>query len=140
MNEDEEIDQIYTRVCKEIEDAARNTIGKTTFRTHTKKKESKEIKDLKNQKKELKKEINEEIENERRKRLIEEHKTLQEKTREILAREKIEEITAKLDKIIQDTTGKTFWGGKEKIVKESGTRVTGYQRRKRPTTICTRWY
>ena len=111
--ENEEIDKTYSKVCKEIDDAARITIGKTTFKTHTGRKESKEIKELKNQKKELKKEINEEKEIERRKLLIEEHKNLQEKTREILAREKIEEITAKLDKIIQDTTGKTFWGERE---------------------------
>ena len=115
MNKEDDIESVYRKVFKEIEDAARNTIGKTTFKAHMKRKESEEIKTLKNQKKELKKEINAEKSEEKKKILIEKHKILQEKTREALAKDKTEEIRRKLEKIVKDTTGKSFWDIKRKM-------------------------
>ena len=76
MNKEEDIESVYRKVFKEVEDAERNTTGKTTFKAHMKRKESEEIKTLKNQKKELKKEINAEKSEEKKKILIEKHKIL----------------------------------------------------------------
>ena len=87
MNKEDDIESVYRKVFKEIEDAARNTIGKTTFKAHMKRKESEEIKTLKNQKKELKKEINAEKSEEKKKVLIKKHKILQEKTRGLSQRQ-----------------------------------------------------
>ena len=99
----------YKMFCKEISDAAMNSIGKTTFKTNSGRKETKDMKVSKNKKKELKKEIMAEKNDEKRKALIEDHKKLQELTKALLVKEKTEEIKQKLERIISDKTGKSLW-------------------------------
>ena len=108
----------YNMWLREIENAARETIGKTTFKEGKFGKTSEEIKKLRQMKKDLKKEIKIETDKEKRDLLILDHKKIQETTREEIVREKTEQIKKKLENIINDTTGKTFWGLKRQMTRD----------------------
>ena len=105
-----DIDQRYSKWFNEIDNAARKSIGKTTFKVRNGIKPSKESKEVRLKKKELNHEIRKENCPEKRETLIMQHKDLQEKARQIMINEKAEDIDKKLQRIINDTTGKTFWG------------------------------
>ena len=111
------IEQRYTRWFKEIDDAARNSIGKTTFKAGKGKKPTKEMKELRQSKRKLRKDIKKEEMKERKALLIQNHQTLQETSRQLMIKEKIEEIQVKLDRIIRDKTGKTFWKEKKTLTR-----------------------
>merc|ERR1712228_92286 len=71
-----EINHRYAKWFNEIDTAARSTIGKTTFRTHTMKKPSKEAKELRKSKRELMHEIRNEKDEDNKLLLIQKHKDL----------------------------------------------------------------
>ena len=102
---------------REIDKAARDTIGKTTVKLTKKQKTSDKLKDLREKKKELQTLIQNEDDKEKRKLLIDNYKELQYKTNEQIADEKSTEITNKFQKIVTDKTWRTFWKEKKNITR-----------------------
>ena len=113
------IEQRYKQWFGEIETAARLTIGKTTFKETGNKKASKEIKELSNKKRILKKEIQSENDKEMKKQLIMEYKTLQEKILDKMTKEKTQSITHQFEKMMSDKSRNSFWREKKKMSKNS---------------------
>ena len=99
----------YDKWCKQIDSAARESIGKTTFKEGHFGKVSKEMKDLRQMKRDLKKRIRDETDKEKRKFLILDHKKIQEATRKEIVREKTEQIKRKFEQMTHDTTDFTFY-------------------------------
>ena len=124
----------YTMWFREIDQAARDSIGKTTLKCKKQRKKTNLHNDLQSQKKELRKQIQAEKDKEKRSLLIINYKNLQEKTKEQMANEKSTEISHKFQKILKDKTWRTFWREKKTITRnpaldflalknESGNRV-----------------
>ena len=107
----------YKKWFCEIDNAARETIGKTTLKQNKRHKTSSILKDLSKKKKQLRNEIQQEVDMEKRKLLINHYKNLQEQTKEQLSKEKSTEITNTFERIIADKTWRTFWKTKKTLVR-----------------------
>ena len=108
----------YNKWYGELDSAARNTIGKTTFKAGGKEKFSNEFKELQGDKKELRTEIKAETDPAKRGELIERYKVVKDKTTAQITHEREEINRSKFDKIIADRSRKTFWNEKKKLSRD----------------------
>ena len=120
-----------------IQNAARETIGKTTIKLGAPFKPSKEVRKLRKKKRELKKKIKKEADKEVRKGLITEYKAIENSINDQIRKEKKEQTKKKLDRILQDTTQDSFWHLKKTTHKRPNNRSHGCKRQKWYQTILT---
>ena len=113
-NNNMDFEEKYHKWYKQIDMAARSTIGKTTYKEVYKVKPSLEIKKLRERKKELKDTIQKEKDNEKKQLLIDNYKQIQEMAKDQITKERSEIIKRKFEKIKNDKTGKSLW--KEKRI------------------------
>ena len=134
QNNDIPTNEKYTKWFREIDQAARDSIGKTTLKLKKQQKTTKLQKDLRNKKKKLRNQIQAEKDKDQRALLINNYKNLQERTKEQIANERSSAISHKFQKIIKDKTWRTFWREKKTLTRnpaldsialknESGNRV-----------------
>ena len=107
----------YKKWYRQIDVAARSTIGKTTYKEGYKVKPSMETKKLREIKKEMKKDIQTEKDKEKKKLLIEKYKQVQETAKEQITKEKTDITKRKLEKIKNDKTGKLLWKEKKIVTR-----------------------
>ena len=119
MNEKGNIDEKYNKWCHEIDSAARESIGKTTYNLNTKKRTSKEHYQLQQEKKTIKTLLDKERDSEKRFLLIGRYKQLQNDIREQITKDLVEETEAKFQIIAKDVTGKAFWREKKKLGRDA---------------------
>ena len=119
LNERGNIDEKYNKWCREIDSAARESIGKTTFNLNRKKKVSKEIHLLKKDKKMTKTLIEKEKDPEKRFQLIGRYKKVQNDIQEQTTKELVEQTEIRIQRITSDNTGKTFWREKKKLARDA---------------------
>ena len=117
--QDSPLDTRYNKWFKEIEEAARRTIGKTTFKQGKKEKYSIETMKLSDEKKKLKERIQKEENDERKKLLITEYKTIQERMIQEMTKEKAKKITHRFEKIMEDRSKNAFWKEKKKMTRST---------------------
>ena len=110
-----DINQRYKKWYKQIEDAARKTIGKTTFKEKTRISISKTLRELNEEKKAIKQQIKTGKTNDGRKSLIEMYKKLQEKAKNEIHKEKIDLVKRKYEKIINDGSNNALWKEKKSL-------------------------
>ena len=108
----------YKKWFRELENAARTTIGKTTIKEGRNEKPSETIKLLNQQKKQLKADIQIEPDNETKEMLISEYKKLQESTRAQMITEKTEKIKERFEKIASEPSRHTFWKEKKRVMRD----------------------
>ena len=113
-NSEEDIDKRYKKWFNEIDSAARKTIGKTTFKESKKAKVTKDLNELQQQKRNLKNEIQDEKDKEKKKNLIISYKEIQEQILKQMTSEKANDIKEKLEKIATDGDRNALW--KEKRI------------------------
>ena len=118
MNENWNMDERYNKWFHELDSAARETIGKTTYNINSKSKVSKEIRELQKDKKAIKKLLENEADKEKRFQLIYRYKQVQNNTVEQITKEQIKHTEAKFHRIASDKTGKSFWKEKKKITRD----------------------
>ena len=109
-NPDVPMDVKYKKYVNEIERAAMNSIGKTTFKNRPKVRLSDAIKNLQQQKKILKKQIQAEKDKIQRDVLISNYKDIQHKILNEMTQEKVEELSEKIEKITADSSKNALWG------------------------------
>ena len=122
-NNNMEMEEKYNKWYKQIDMAARSTIGKTTFKEGYKDKPSQETKKLREIKKELRENIQKEKDKEKKQLLINNYKQIQERAKEQISKEKSEMIRQKFERIKNDKTGKSLWKEK-KIITQNPALVT----------------
>lgn len=108
----------YKKWYKELENAARNTIGKTTFKAGGKEKFSHETKQLQKEKKKLKNQIRSEKDNTKRNQLLEVYRNIKETVTSQITQERHEINKEKFEKIIADRSKRTFWKEKKKLSRD----------------------
>ena len=116
-DDDMEFEERYNRWFNKIDTAARSSIGKTTYKDGYKVKPSLETKKLREKKKDLKKNIQSEKDNEKKQLLIDNYKQIQEVAKEQIKRERSEIIKRKFEKIKNDNTGKSLWKEKKLVTR-----------------------
>ena len=116
-DDNSEFEEKYKKWYNQIDNAARSTIGKTTYKESYKAKPSQETKLLREKKKELKKCIQNEKDIERKQPLVNEYKRIQEIAKEQIMKEKAEMIKRKFEKIKNDKTGKSLWKEKKIVTR-----------------------
>ena len=116
---DETIDNRYIKWYREIDEAARNMIGKTTFKPDRKETRSKVIKDLYRMKRLKRREICKEANKAKRKALVEKYKQIQDKIVETIRDEKAVIVKQKLEKMIKDKSRNSFWKEKKKLTRNN---------------------
>ena len=107
------IDQKYNKWVKEIESAAWKSIGKSTVKIKKKEQFSAIVKQLREEKKQKKKELKEYPTSSQAK--IDEYITTQNKLKEQILLERTEKTNAQLYKMTQDETRVFFWKERKKI-------------------------
>ena len=117
QNENIEMEQKYAKMVKEIDTAARNTIGKTTIKTNTRMKQSNEVKEINKSKRDLRHKIQKENDTLIRADLIHSHKELQDRAKRLQILEKTNEIEKKLEKLINDKTNRALWQLKKAVTR-----------------------
>ena len=95
------------------------TIGKTTLKEKRGIRPTDEMKMLQQQKKSLKSEIQNEKNQEERKKLITRYKQVQERLTECTVNEKTNEITRKFEKMVNDHSKKLYWGANRKAQRDA---------------------
>ena len=118
MDENLSIEERYNKWYHELDNAARNSIGKTTFNLRNKKKASNEIRQLQKEKNTVKKLLKNEKDKEKRFLLVGRYKQLQNETNEQTLKEQAYQTEIKFNKIINDSSGKTFWKEKKNITRD----------------------
>ena len=112
-----DIDTRYKKWFRELENAARKTIGKTTIKEGHKEKPSATVKHLTHQKRQLRLTIQTEQDASVKDELIKEYKKIQEETKEQIITEKTEKIKERLEKIVNEPSRHTFWKEKKKVTR-----------------------
>ena len=102
----------------QLTEAAMVSIGKTTFKEGGKEKFSDEVKILRAKKKEIKNEIKNCSDYERRKTLVSDHKTIQDETTAKIATEKTVIMKQRLQAVASDKSKRTFWKEKKKLARD----------------------
>ena len=118
MNNNLSMEERYNKWFHELDNAARQSIGKTTFKVRKKKKISKEICELQKEKLAVKNELKNETDKEKRYLLIGVYKQLQNKTKEEITKEQVQQTEAIFNTITNDKTGKTFWKVKKNLTRD----------------------
>ena len=116
-NDSIEMEEKYNKWYKQIDKAARSTIGKTTYKEGYKEKPSSETKKLRIMKKDLKKSIQQEKDQEKKQLLINKYREVQEMAKEQISKEKSEMIRKRFERIKNDKTGKSLWKEKKIITR-----------------------
>ena len=98
-----------------LENTARKTLGKTTIKERKKTITSTEEENLHQEKKTLKKRIMTEKSTEEKTKQIKAYKKLQEKTRDVIHREKAKVVQRKFEKIIEDGSNNALWKEKKNL-------------------------
>ena len=111
------IDERYKKWLKTIEEAAWQTIGKTTIKNGTHAKTSDEVKEMGVLKKQLKQKIENEVDKEKKYDLVNEYKSLQEDTRKLIIKERSLHIEDKFRSIVSDQSRVNFWKEKRNMTK-----------------------
>ena len=117
QNDNIDMEQKYAKMTKEIDTAARNTIGKTTVKTNAKMKQSEESKQINKSKRDLRRKIQNEKDKDIKVDLIQSHKDLQERAKRLQIIDKTKEIEKKLEKVINDKTNKALWQLKRTVTR-----------------------
>ena len=117
-NTNKPFDTRYKQWYEILEKAARNTIGKTTFKTNGKPYQSEEVKQMTLEKRTKKKQIQAEQDKQKKDNLIMEYKNIQESIRNQSVKERAKSIKEKLEKIIADRSRISFWNLKRKITRD----------------------
>ena len=113
------MDQRYQRVYGEIDKAARITIGKTTVREGNPFRVSALVRQLRKEKRILKKQIRSETDAVNKKAMIHKYKEYEVQVRSEIQREKNEQARKRLEKIIKDPTKNTFWKEKKRASRDT---------------------
>ena len=113
------IEERYNKWFHQLDNAARQSIGKTTYNSGKKKKESCEIRELQERKKVIKNQLAQEKDKERRFVLVGKYKELQNETKEQVIKEQVYHTELKFNRIANDKTGKTFWKEKKNLTRDS---------------------
>ena len=108
----------YRKWYNELDTAARNSIGKTTFKAGGKEKFSHEVKELQQRKKETKQEIKDSENEDERKNLLKKYKEVQEKVTAQIDKERHEIIKSKFERIASDKSRNSFWKEKKRITRD----------------------
>ena len=108
----------YAKWYNELNKAAMNSIGKTTFKEGGKEKFSSEVGELRKTKKELKKAIRSEKDYTKRQDTLNQYKVIQEEIVTKIEKEKSAIMREKLEKIAADKTKGTFWKEKKKMLRD----------------------
>ena len=116
-NPGENINARYKKWLRELENAARKTIGKTTIKEGVKEKSSTEMKQLNDQKKALRNRIQQEKEKSTKETLISAYKELQEETRKQIVLEKTNTIKEKLEQIANESNQNALWKEKRRVLR-----------------------
>ena len=116
----------YQKWFNEIENAARMTIGKTTFKEKNKSAISTELRDIQEEKRKLSDQIQSEKDKAKRETLVTMYKCTQAKALDCMAREKAQEITEKLEKITMDGSQSSLWREKRHMTRDPILRVASY--------------
>ena len=111
------INERYSLWYRQIDEAARSTIGKTTTKVGGKEKFSKTVQDLCKEKKTLKKQISEQNDRSLKFDLISQYKAKQEQIKSQMVHEKTLQIETRFRKIIADKSRNAFWKEKKRISK-----------------------
>ena len=117
-NTDKPFDTRYKQWYQIIDKAARQTIGRTTFKINGKEYQSNELKQMHRQKREIKNEIQNEKDKIKKDSLIAKYKETQETIRNQYIKEKSEMIQEKFEKIVSDRSKTAFWNLKKKITRD----------------------
>ena len=112
------IDERYKKFCNEIENAARMSIGKTTFKNKFKVRVSETVKNLQKEKNNLKSKIQAEANETLRNDLKTQYKNIQKAILEEMTREKAEVISEKLEKIANSGNKNDLWALKRRITRD----------------------
>ena len=107
------IDERYKKWFKEIDKAARVTVGKTTVKTGGKEKSSREVCELQNIKRDKKKEIRDPQNTQIKPNLICEYKDIQNQIHDQIVREKTVFIENKFNQTTADRSRSAFWKEKK---------------------------
>ena len=108
----------YRKWYSQLDSAARNSIGKTTFKAGGKEKFSHEVKDLQQKKKEAKTEIMTGENHDERIELIRKYKEAQDKVTAQIEKERYEITKQKFERIAADKSMNTFWKEKKRITRD----------------------
>ena len=115
-NQEENINVKYKKWLRELENAARKTIGRTTIKEGKKEKLSAEVKQFNDQKKALRIRIQQENENDKKTALISAYKEIQEKTRKQIVLEKTNTIKEKIEQITNESNQNALWKEKRRVL------------------------
>ena len=110
-----DINQRYKKWYKQLEDAARKTIGKTTYKDNTKLHISKTLQKLNEEKKTTKQQIKSETSPDAKKKLVEKYKNLRQKAEIEIHNEKISLVKRKFEKMITDGSNNALWKEKKSL-------------------------
>ena len=112
------IDENYKKWYRELDNAARMSIGKTTLKPNKKVHDSIQSKELRQTKKQLRYDIQGESNPEKKNMLIQTYKEVQEKARDVIVKERSDLIMKRFNDIMKDRTGKAFWKEKKYISRD----------------------
>ena len=108
----------YKKWYNLLDNAARNSIGKTTFKAGGKEKFSHIVKGLQQKKDEAKTEIKKSVNNDERLTLIKKYKDVQSEVTAQIELERYEITRQRFEKIAFDTSLNTFWREKKRITRD----------------------
>ena len=108
----------YIKWYNELNNAAMNSIGKTTFKEGGQEKFSEEVNNLRRSKKTLKTSIRNETDYGKRQDAVQHYKEIQDKITKKIGEERKENIKQKLEKIAADKSKSTFWKEKKKLSRD----------------------
>ena len=115
QREDIPMNERYKQWYRQIDDAARSSIGKTTTKIGGKTKVSKNIEELCKQKRDLKRQIMCQVDKTQKVGLINTYKIVQEKITSEMTHEKTIQIESKFRKIVADKSQNAFWKEKKRV-------------------------
>ena len=112
------INCMYRKWLQEIEKTALVTIGKTTYKSSGSQKCSKVVQKLRNEKREIKKVYQKELDMEMKKEYLKQYKEKQEEQKERMQTEQREKIQNKFERMIREKNSDMFWKEKKKMSKD----------------------
>ena len=105
----------YKHWYKEIDSTARKTIGKSTVKVGAKQKFSKEVEELNQKKRLLKKEIVNQLDKTMKNELIAKFRLIQSDIHEKMISEKTLDIEQRLKRVVSDSSRNSFWKEKKRL-------------------------
>ena len=108
----------YKKWYSQLDNAARNSIGKTTFKARGKEKFSHIVRDLQQKKSEARTEIKKSVNHDERMILIKRYKEVQDEVTAHIELERFEITKQKFERIAADKSLNTFWKEKKRITRD----------------------